>query len=53
MSRRIIRVEYHLDSKGIKELPYEEIAAILRGADPLMDIIQLFQSKMYWQKLIG
>jgi hypothetical protein len=36
MSRKINRVEYHLDSKGIKELPYEEIAAILRGTDPLI-----------------
>lgn len=36
MSRKVQRVRYTLDSKGIKELPYEEIAAILRGADELI-----------------
>ncbi|HEY4760606.1 MAG TPA: RQC domain-containing protein, partial [Thermoguttaceae bacterium] len=36
MSRKVNRVKYHLDSKGIKELPYEDIAAILRAADDLI-----------------
>ena len=36
MSRRVNRVKYHLDSKGIKKLPYEDIAAILRAADDLI-----------------
>ena len=36
MSRKVQRVRYTLDSKGIKELPDEEIAAILRGADELI-----------------
>lgn len=36
MSRKVNRVKYHLDSKSIKELPYEEIAVILRAADDLI-----------------
>jgi hypothetical protein len=36
MSRKVQRVRYTLDPKEIKELPYEEIAAILRGADELI-----------------
>ena len=36
MSHKINRVKYRLDSKGIKELPYEEIVAILRAADDLI-----------------
>jgi len=36
MSRKVNRIEYHLDSKGIKNLPYNEIAAILRGADDII-----------------
>ncbi len=36
MSRKVRRVKYTLDTKGIKSLPYEEIAAILRGADGLI-----------------
>lgn len=36
MSRRVKLVEYHLDAKGIKKLPFDEIRAILRGADPLI-----------------
>jgi superfamily II DNA helicase RecQ len=36
MSRKVTRVKYHLDSKGIKELPNEEIVAILRAADDLI-----------------
>lgn len=36
MSRKVHRVKYHLDSKDIKRLSYEEIAAILRGADSLI-----------------
>jgi hypothetical protein len=31
MSRRVRRVDYHLDPKGIKTLPFDEIRAILRG----------------------
>lgn len=36
MSRRAQRVKYHLDSKGIKDLPEAEIRVILRGADELV-----------------
>lgn len=36
MSRKVNRVKYHLDSKGIKKVPYEEIVAILRAADDLI-----------------
>ncbi len=36
MSRKVRRVPYRLDSKGIKKLPFEEIVAILRGADELI-----------------
>lgn len=36
MSKRVKRVEYHLDTKGITSLPPEEIKAILRGADELI-----------------
>lgn len=36
MSRKVRRVPYRLDSKGIKDLPFEEIVAILRGADELI-----------------
>ncbi|GAB6279162.1 MAG: RQC-minor-1 family DNA-binding protein [Lentimicrobium sp.] len=37
MSRRKVnRVQYQLDSKGIIELPFNEIKAILRGADDLI-----------------
>jgi len=36
MSRKVNRVKYHLDSKGIKDLPYEEVVAILRAADALI-----------------
>lgn len=36
MGRKVQRVRYHLDSKGIKRLPDEEIAAVLRGADDLI-----------------
>jgi len=36
MSRKVNRVKYHLDSKGIKELSNEEIVAILRAADDLI-----------------
>ena len=36
MSRKVNRVKYHLDSKGIKELTNEEIVAILRVADDLI-----------------
>ena len=36
MSRRVQRVEYHLDPGKIKDLPSEEIKAILRGADEMI-----------------
>lgn len=36
MSRRVNRVKYRLDPKGIKELPFHEIQVILRGADDLI-----------------
>ena len=36
MGKRVNRVPYRLDSKGIKELPFNEIKAILRAADPLI-----------------
>lgn len=36
MSRSKQRVRYHLDPKDIKELPFEDIKAILRGADGLI-----------------
>lgn len=36
MGKKINRVSYSLDSKGIKELPVEEIRAIIRGADDLI-----------------
>jgi hypothetical protein len=36
MSRKVRRVPYTLDTKGIANLPHEEIAAILRGADDLI-----------------
>jgi len=34
--RKVKRVHYQLDSKGIKALPFDEIKAILRGADDLI-----------------
>jgi superfamily II DNA helicase RecQ len=36
MSRKVRRVSYRLDAKGIKALPCEEIVAILRGTDELI-----------------
>ncbi len=36
MSRKVNRVKYYLDSKGIKELNDREICAILRGADEII-----------------
>lgn len=36
MGKKKQRVRYHLDPKGIKDLPFEEIKAILRGADELI-----------------
>lgn len=36
MSRKRRRVAFTLDSKGIKDLPFDEIKAILRGADELI-----------------
>jgi RQC domain len=36
MSRTVRRVDYHLDSKGIRAVPPEEIRAILRAADDLI-----------------
>ena len=36
MGKRVRQVPYSLDTKGIQELPFEEIKAILRGADDLI-----------------
>lgn len=36
MGRKLTRVQYRLDTGGIKDLPFAEIKAILRGADPLV-----------------
>src|SRR5512147_235542 len=36
MTRRVDRVSYHLDTKGIRSLPPEEVRMILRGADDLI-----------------
>jgi hypothetical protein len=36
MTKRVNKVRYHLDSKEIKNLPMEEIVAILRGTDDLI-----------------
>ncbi len=36
MSKRVKRVPYTLDPKGISTLPIEELTAILRGADDLI-----------------
>jgi hypothetical protein len=36
MSRRVHRVPYHLDTKGIRNVPPEELRVILRGADDLI-----------------
>jgi len=36
LSRKKQRVSYTLNSKGIKDLPFNEIKAILRGADELI-----------------
>jgi hypothetical protein len=38
MGRRETKVRYELDSGGIKELSFEEIKAILRGADDLISV---------------
>ncbi|MGB7290713.1 MAG: RQC-minor-1 family DNA-binding protein [Thermodesulfobacteriota bacterium] len=36
MGRKKTRFKYHLDPKGIKNLPIDEIKSILRGADDLI-----------------
>lgn len=36
MSKKVRKVRYYLDDKEIKNLPHDEIAAILRGADSLI-----------------
>ena len=36
MTRRVRRVEYHLEPARIRHLPDEELRAILRAADPLI-----------------
>lgn len=36
MGRRVSRVNYQLDTKGINEIPFAEIKAILRGAEDLI-----------------
>lgn len=37
MSKRAKRVQYHLDSGTVQNLSYDEIVAILRAADELID----------------
>jgi len=37
MSRRVHRVPVHLDAKGVGRLPPDDLRAILRGADPLVN----------------
>lgn len=37
MSRRVHRVPVHLDAKGVGRLPPDDLKAILRGADPLIN----------------
>lgn len=37
MSRRVHRVPVHLDAKGVGQLPFDDLKAILRGADPLIN----------------
>ncbi len=36
MGRKVHRVPYHLDSRDVKNLPQDELSAILRGADDLI-----------------
>jgi hypothetical protein len=36
MTRRVHRVEYHLKPARVRELPVEDLRAILRAADPLI-----------------
>jgi hypothetical protein len=36
MGRNVNRVQVHLDTKGIRDLPFEEIRVILRAADELI-----------------
>lgn len=36
MSRKTERVQYHLDPRGVGKLSFEEVKAILRGADDLI-----------------
>lgn len=36
MSEKRRRVHYHLDTKGVTDLPFDEIKAVLRGADDLI-----------------
>lgn len=36
MAKKVQRVKYHLDARGIKQLQQKEIATILRGADDLI-----------------
>ncbi len=36
MGRKVQHVRYRLDARDITELPFDEIAAILRGADDLI-----------------
>ncbi|RJG11515.1 RQC-minor-1 family DNA-binding protein [Massilia cavernae] len=36
MTRRPVQVRVHLDAKGIRSLPAEDVRAILRAADPLI-----------------
>ncbi|HET7230546.1 MAG TPA: RQC-minor-1 family DNA-binding protein [Longimicrobium sp.] len=36
MSRRVQRVPVHLDARGVGRLPFDDLKAILRAADPLI-----------------
>jgi hypothetical protein len=37
MSRRVHRVPVHLDANGVGRLPFEDLKAILRGADEMIN----------------
>jgi hypothetical protein len=50
VGRKTKRVCYHLDDKGIRSLPQDEIVAILRGAD---DLIMSGERNLLCKILIG
>lgn len=49
MGRRETKVRYELDSGGIKELSFEEIKAILRGAEDLISVGGRNLLAKYWK----